>query len=247
MQMAEKQELELSVIMPCLNEESTVGYCVDEARQFMDNHHINGEIIVVDNGSDDASVKVATEHGARVVTEYRKGYGRAIRTGLTNSRGKILVVGDADTTYDFLHLEALYEPLADGSCDMVIGNRYAGGIEKGAMPWTHKWGVKFLSYCGRKRFGVDVYDFHCGLRAMTREAAKKLSFHTEGMEFATEMIAEAARKNLRIKQVPVHLRKCEYARKSKLRTIRDGFRHLRYINMQSKVDTTNSKKERLHE
>lgn len=232
MHIKEDQKLELSVIMPCLNEERTVGYCVDEARQFMDEHYINGEVIVVDNGSEDASATVALEHGAKVITEKRKGYGSTIRTGIANSTGKVLIIGDADTTYDFGHLEEMYEPLANGSFDMVIGNRYAGGFEKGTMPWTHKWGVKFLSYCGRKRFGVEVYDFHCGLRAVTRQAVEQLSFHTEGMEFATEMIAEAARKNLRIKQVPVHLRKCEYARKSKLRTIRDGFRHLRYIFIQ---------------
>lgn len=232
----EDQKLELSIIMPCLNEERTVGYCVDEARQFMDEHHINGEIIVVDNASEDVSATVALEHGAKVITEKRKGYGSAIRTGIANSTGKVLIIGDADTTYDFGHLEEMYQPLANGIFDMVIGNRYAGGFEKGAMPWTHKWGVKFLSYCGRKRFGVEVYDFHCGLRAVTRQAVEQLSFHTEGMEFATEMIAEAAKKNLRIKQVPVHLRKCEYARKSKLRTIRDGFRHLRYIFIQEQSE-----------
>ena len=236
MQKEKKQELELSVVMPCLNEESTVGHCVDEAKQFMDRNHISGEIIVVDNGSKDASARIAAEHGARVITECRKGYGRAIRTGIASSTGRVLIIGDADTTYDFLHVDALYELLANDSCDMVIGNRYDGGFEKGSMPWTHKWGVKFLSYCGRKRFGADVYDFHCGLRAMTRQAAKRLPYHTEGMEFATEMIAEAAKKKLRIKQVPVHLRKSEYVRKSKLRMIRDGFRHLGYIFTESKID-----------
>lgn len=229
MQSAEKREPDLSVIMPCLNEESTVGFCVDEARRFMEEHHVEGEVIVVDNGSGDDSALVAAEHGARVIEEQRKGYGRAIRTGIAGSAGKILIIGDADTTYDFLHLEALYAPLVEGSCDMVLGNRYAGGMEKGAMPWTHKWGVRFLSFCGRKRFKVKVYDFHCGLRAITKQAAETLSFHTEGMEFATEMIAEAARKGLRIKEVPVSLRKCSHERRSKLRTIRDGFRHLRYI------------------
>lgn len=231
MQIKEKQKLELSVIMPCLNEENTVGYCVDEATRFMEKYHISGEVIVVDNGSKDASAMVAAKHGARVIAECRKGYGRAIRTGLANSTGGILIVGDADTTYDFGHMEELYKPLAMGTCDMIIGNRYAGGMEKGAMPWTHKWGVKFLSFCGRKRFGVDVYDFHCGLRGITRRAVEKLTFRTDGMEFATEMIAEAAGKKLRIAQIPVPLRKCEYKRQSKLRTIRDGFRHLRYIFM----------------
>lgn len=231
MKLKKDQKLELSVIMPCLNEENTVGHCVDEARQFMEEQHISGEIIVVDNGSSDASAMVAKKHGARVIAERRKGYGRAIRAGIANSTGNVLIIGDADTTYDFLHLDTMYYPLADGYFDMVIGNRYAGGIEKGAMPWTHKLGVRLLSFCGRKRFGVDVYDFHCGLRAVTRQAVEQLTFCTEGMEFATEMIAEAAGKKLRIRQVPIPLRKCEYKRKSKLRTVRDGFRHLRYIFM----------------
>ena len=231
MQIKEKQKLELSVIMPCLNEENTVGYCVDEATRFMQKYHISGEVIVVDNGSKDASAMVAAKHGARVIAESRKGYGRAVRTGLANSTGGILIIGDADTTYDFGHMEEMYKSLAMGNCDMIIGNRYAGGIEMGAMPCTHKWGVRFLSFCGRKRFGVDVYDFHCGLRGISRQALEKLTFRTDGMEFATEMIAEAAGKKLHIEQIPVPLRKCEYKRQSKLRTIRDGFRHFRYIFM----------------
>ena len=140
-----------------------------------------------------------------------------------------MIIGDADTTYDFLHLEEIFQPLSDNSYDMVIGNRYEGGMERGAMPLTHRWGVCLLSFLGRRRYHVDVFDFHCGLRGISAQAVKKLDFRTDGMEFATEMIAEAARRKLRIKQVPVALRKCDYKRKSKLRTVRDGIRHLRYI------------------
>lgn len=229
MRMVEKESLELSVIMPCLNEKNTVGHCVDDALKFMKKNSISGEVLVVDNGSRDASAEIAKKHGARVIFEKNKGYGRAIRTGIQHSRGRILVIGDADTTYDFMHLEKLYQPLAEGKCDMVVGNRYAGGIKKGAMPFSHKLGVKFLSFCGRKKFRVKVYDFHCGLRAVTRQAAKKLTLKTTGMEFATEMIAEASRKKLRIMQTPVALNRCKYKRKSKLRTVRDGWRHLMYI------------------
>lgn len=229
MHMETGEKIELSVIMPCLNEESTVGYCVDEALQFIQKYDIPGEIIVVDNGSEDLSASVAAGHGARVITEKRKGYGRAIRTGIHNSSGRILIIGDADTTYDFLHLEEIFQPLSDNSYDMVIGNRYEGGMERGAMPLTHRWGVCLLSFLGRRRYHVDVFDFHCGLRGISAQAVKKLDFRTDGMEFATEMIAEAARRKLRIKQVPVALRKCDYKRKSKLRTVRDGIRHLRYI------------------
>lgn len=225
----EKESLELSVIMPCLNEAEAVGHCIADAFQFMEKHNIRGEVLVVDNESEDASARVAESHGARVVRESRRGYGRAIRTGIANSRGRILIIGDADTTYDFEHLEKMYLLLAKDKCDMVIGNRFAGGIEKGAMPIIHMLGVGFLSYCGRKKFGVDVYDFHCGLRALSRKSAEKLNFFTGGMEFATEFIAVAAEKKLRIRQIPVKLRKCECKRKSKLRTVRDGLRHLRYI------------------
>lgn len=229
MKMPEKESLELSVIMPCLNEESTVGHCVDEAREFMRKYRINGEVLVVDNGSEDESAVIAQRHGARVITEEKSGYGNAIRAGITASKGKVLIVGDCDTTYDFLHLEEMYQPLAEGKCDMVIGNRYAGGIEPGAMSWSHRWGVRFLSFCARIRFRTDVYDFHCGLRGLTRKTAQTLDLHTEGMEFATEMIGEAAENHLRITQTPVVLRKCEYKRESKLRTVQDGFRHLIYI------------------
>lgn len=229
MKMAERESLELSVIMPCLNEEGTVGFCVDEAWEFIRKYHIDGEVLGVDNGSADDSAANAVKHGAGVITEGKRGYGSAIRRGITESRGKVLIIGDCDTTYDFLHLEALYQPLSEGSCDMVIGNRYEGGIGQGAMSRSHRWGVRFLSFCGRIRFHSNVYDFHCGLRGLSRKAAETLELDTDGMEFATEMIAEAARKRLRIAQVPVILRRCEYKRQSKLRTVRDGFRHLRYI------------------
>lgn len=225
----EDESLELSVIMPCLNEENTVGYCVDEAWAFIRKYNINGEVLVVDNDSVDMSVQIATKHGARVIREPHMGYGSAIRAGMVASRGKVLIIGDCDTTYDFLHLEQIYKPLADGICDMVIGNRYAGGIDKGAMPLSHRLGVRFLSFCGRMRFHTDVYDFHCGLRGLSRRTAMVLEFRTDGMEFATEMIAEAARNNLRIRQVPVSLGKCGYKRVSKLRTVRDGLRHFRYM------------------
>lgn len=229
MEMLEKESLELSVVMPCLNEENAVGYCVDEAMEFMTKNRIRGEVLVVDNGSTDKSAVTAQKHGARVISEKRKGYGRAIRSGIANSRGKVIIIGDCDTTYDFLHLEDMYGYLSKGKCHMVIGNRYAGNMERGAMSWYHRVGVRFLSFCGRVRFHTDVYDFHCGLRGLSRKTAEILTFHTDGMEFATEMIAEAAGNNLCIRQVPVELRRCKYQRESKLRTVKDGLHHLRYI------------------
>ncbi|MBQ7955411.1 MAG: glycosyltransferase family 2 protein [Lachnospiraceae bacterium] len=229
MQIPEKESLELSIIMPCLNEENTVGLCVDEAGEFIRKYCIHGEILVVDNASADASAEIARKHGARVITEEKRGYGNAIRAGIAGSKGRVLIIGDCDTTYDFLHLEEIYQPLAEEKCQMVMGNRYAGGIEAGGMSWSHRWGVRFLSLCARMRFHMEVYDFHCGLRGILRSAAEQLEFRTEGMEFATEMIAKAGKSNFCILQVPVVLRKCKQERKSKLRTIRDGLRHLGYI------------------
>ena len=229
MKLANEKESELSVIMPCLNEENAVGSCIDEAKRFISAHDIKAEIIIADNGSTDNSAQKAAEHGAVVVNETRRGYGRAIRTGIGNSRGEIIIFGDCDTTYDFLHLESFYFPLVRGEYDIMIGDRFSGGIEKGAMPFLHKLGVPFLSWCGRKKFRTDVRDFHCGLRALTREAAEKLDLCTDGMEFATEFIAKAAEAGLRIGQTPTVLRCAGCKRRSKLHTFSDGFRHLKYI------------------
>ncbi len=222
--------------MPCLNEESTVGICIEEAKEFLrrqnqTNHtnKITGEILVVDNGSTDHSARVAALHGARVIHENRRGYGRALRTGIAHCKGRIIIYGDCDTTYDFNHLEPMYLPLARGSCDVMIGDRFAGGIEKGAMPLLHRWGVPFLSLCGRLRWKIPARDFHCGIRGLTRDAAMQMELKTTGMEFATEFIAEAVRKHLHIGQVPIPLRRCTQKRSSKLRTFKDGARHMRYI------------------
>lgn len=229
MEMAEKESLNLTILMPCLNEAATVGISVREAAAFLEKNRICGEILVVDNGSTDGSANLAESCGARVIPQPEKGYGNALRAGIAHSRGKVIILGDCDTTYDFLHLEELYAMLSFGQWDMVIGNRFAGGMEKGSMPWSHKWGVRFLSWLGRRKIHTDIYDFHCGLRGLTRSAAERLEFHTEGMEFATEMIALAVKSDLRVGQTPVTLRRCTQARKSKLRTLRDGLRHLVYI------------------
>lgn len=229
MERTREEKLDLSVVMPCLDEETTVGLSVNDAMKFMEKYSINGEVIVVDNGSKDNSLKHAKEAGAKIISEPRRGYGRALRTGFENAQGKVVIMGDCDTTYDFLNMETMYQLLQNGSYDMVIGNRYSGGIEKGAMSWSHRWGVKLLSFLGRRKFKVNIYDFHCGIRGFKKQALDKLELKTDGMEFATELIAEASRKGLAIKEIPVPLKKCELIRKSKLRTIRDGLRHLIYI------------------
>ena len=229
MHFLEKESIDLSIIMPCLNEGSTVGICVDKALSYINHKNIEGEVIVVDNGSDDASSDIASEHGASVITELIIGYGAAIRRGISGSRGKVIIIGDCDTTYDFSDLDRFYERLYNNECDIIIGNRFSGKIENGAMPLSHKLGVCFLSMLGRLKYKVKIMDFHSGLRGLTRQAAENMELSTNGMEFATEMIAEASRRGYIIDQTPITLRKCRYDRSSKLRTVRDGIRHLIYM------------------
>ena len=229
MRFLRKEEKDISIVMPCLNEAATVGICVDNALKFISSNGLNGEIIVVDNGSTDCSASLAIKHGALVVCENRKGYGSAIRRGLRYSSGRIIVIGDCDTTYDFLALDDFYYGIIKEGYDMVIGDRFAKEMENGAMPFSHKLGVRFLSLCGRIAFNTNVHDFHCGLRSISRAALSKMDYGTCGMEFATEMIACASKAGLRIKQIPTRLSVCRYVRKSKLRTVRDGLRHLGYI------------------
>ena len=220
--------VDLSIVMPCQNEEKTVGQCVNDAKDFMTRRRLHGEILIIDNGSTDESAGIAREHGAQVIPESRPGYGYALRRGIDSAQGKVILMGDCDATYDFLHLDALYNPLAAGACDMMIGDRFAGGISKGAMPMNHRIGVRVLSALGRLRFRTEVRDFHCGLRGLTKEAAQRLDFQTTGMEFATEMIALAMDEGLTIGQCPVKLGYSPPGR-SKLRPLPDGFRHLKYI------------------
>ena len=221
--------LDLTILMPCLNEAGAVGLCVRDALRFLAGGGLAGEVLVVDNGSDDGSAAEAARAGARVIHEARPGYGRALRTGLAESRGRVILMGDSDTTYDFLRMEGLWRPLAEGSCDLMIGDRLHGGMEKGAMSLSHRIGVRALSALARHRFHCEVRDFHCGLRGITRAAAEKLDFQCDGMEFATEMIARAAKAGMRIGQAPVPLRRSRVKRQPKIRTFRDGWRHLRYI------------------
>lgn len=221
--------LDISIVMPCLDEAGTVGTCVDEARSFCVRRGIAGEVIVVDNGSSDGSGRVAARHGAVVVEEPRRGYGRAVRTGFDHARGRVVIMGDCDTTYDFAHMDALVDPLLSGEADMMVGNRFAGQMEPGAMSLLHRIGVPFLSWCGRLRCGSDVRDFHCGLRGMTGDAYRRCVFRSDGMEFASEMILEATRRGLCVGQASVPLRRGPRDRKPKLRTFADGWRHLRLI------------------
>ena len=229
MRLSARVKKDVTVVMPCLNEVKTVGLCVKQALEYMKKNGLNGEVIVVDNGSTDGSAEEASANGAKVIKESRRGYGAAIRKGLKMSSGRVVIIGDCDTTYDFSQLDGYYYLIADSGYDMVIGNRFANPMEKGAMPLSHRIGVNILSLFGRIAFKTDIHDFHCGLRSISRDALKRLSFKTCGMEFATEMIAEASKANLKTVQIPITLSKCRFERKSKLKTVRDGLRHLGYI------------------
>ena len=221
--------MDLTILMSCLNEEENIAYSISQAQSYLHSRGLSGEILVVDNDSTDNSATIAASHGARVITEHRRGYGRALRTGLEQAEGTVIIFGDCDSTYDFSDLDPIYTPLATGAADFVTGDRFAGQMEDGAMSLSHRLGVPFLSLCGRLKFGIRIHDWHCGLRGIRRDALEKMELHCNGMEFATEMIAEVARHQLRYTQVAVPLNKARNARTEKLRTVRDGLRHLWFI------------------
>lgn len=225
--------IQVSTIIPCLNEEATIGTCVRKALGAMKAMGLEGEVVVADNGSSDRSAEVARREGARVLHEERRGYGAALLAGFATARGRYLVMGDADDTYDFSRLADFVEPLRRGA-DMVMGDRIHGTIEKGAMPWHHRWlGVPFLSFILNRLFGARIGDAHCGMRSITAEAWATLRLRTTGMEFASEMLIRAARQGLKIEQIPITLHKGGRPGRPHLRSFRDGWRHLKMMFMLS--------------
>ena len=221
--------MELTVLMPCLNEARTVQACVRAALAFFRNAGIEGEVLVADNGSTDGSAQLARAAGARVVEVPVRGYGAALLAGIADAQGEYIIMGDADDSYDFSRLQAFVERLRSGA-DLVMGNRFKGGIEPGAMPFLHRYlGNPVLSFIGRLFFRSSIGDFHCGLRGFSRSAVLRLGLITAGMEFASELIAKAALAGLRIEEVPTTLRPDGRGRPSHLRTWRDGWRHLRFL------------------
>ena len=221
--------LDLSIVMPCLNEAETLALCIRKARQFLDRSGIDGEIIVADNGSTDGSRQIANAMGARVVAVAARGYGAALIGGIAAARGRYVIMGDADDSYDFATLDAFIEALRGGG-ELVMGNRFRGGIAAGAMPRLHRYlGNPVLSAIGRLFFAVDVGDFHCGLRGFRRDAILSLALRSPGMEFASEMVVKAALNGLDIREVATTLSPDGRSRPPHLRTWRDGWRHLRFL------------------
>ncbi|MEO8136462.1 MAG: glycosyltransferase family 2 protein [Betaproteobacteria bacterium] len=219
----------VSAVMPCLNEERTLGICIDKALGAFAAMGLQGEVVVVDNGSSDNSVEVARRHGARVVNQPIRGYGSALQTGIDSAIGEYIIIGDADDSYDWSAIEPFVNELLKGY-DLVMGNRFRGGIRQGAMPALHRYlGNPVLSFVSRLAFRVSLGDFHCGMRGFSKSAYEKIRPRTAGMEFATEMIAGAARSGLRITEIPVTLYPDKRNRPPHLRSFRDGWRHLRFI------------------
>jgi hypothetical protein len=221
--------VELSVVLPCLNEAETLATCVRKARESMRRLDVNGEVVVADNGSTDGSQEIARANGARVVDVPRRGYGAALMAGITAARGEYVLMADADDSYA---LDAPDEFVAElrGGADLVMGNRFSGGIEAGAMPFLHRYvGNPLLSRLGRLFFRIPVRDFHCGIRAFRRDRVLGLGLRTSGMEFASEMVVRASLARLRIREVPTTLRPDGRSRSPHLRTWRDGWRHLRFL------------------
>ena len=225
--------LDLSVVMPCLNESLTLGICIKKAIASMGQLGLRGEVIIADNGSTDGSQQIARELGARVVNIETRGYGGALRGGIAAARGRFIIMGDADDSYDFSQLGGFVDKLSQGF-DLVMGNRFHGGIVPGAMPFLHRYlGNPGLSWLGRLFFRCPVGDFQCGLRGFHRDTIEKLQLQTTGMEFSTEMVVKATLFNLQIAEIPTTLSPDGRDRPPHLRTWRDGWRYLRFLLLYS--------------
>ncbi|HEX8978942.1 MAG TPA: glycosyltransferase family 2 protein [Parasulfuritortus sp.] len=219
----------VSVVMPCLNEEETLGICIAKAMRSFEKMNINGQVVVADNGSTDRSVEIATSLGAKVVHQPIKGYGAALLAGVSGADADVIIMGDADDSYDWGDIEPFLQKIKAGY-DLVMGNRFKGGIEEHAMSALHRYiGNPLLSGVARLVSHAPVGDFHCGMRAFTKNAFDQMDLATTGMEFASEMVMNATRNGLRITEIPIHLYPDKRSRPPHLRSFRDGWRHLRFI------------------
>jgi hypothetical protein len=228
-----ENSVELTILMPCLNEAETIEVCVAKAMGFLRRAGVSGEVLIADNGSTDGSQKMAEALGARVVQVFERGYGAALMGGMRAAHGRFIVMGDADDSYDFENLDLMVEELRQGA-DLVMGNRFKGGIAKGAMPFLHRYlGNPVLSMIGRLFFKIPVGDFHCGLRGFHRESLLALGLQSTGMEFASEMVVKSSLNGLKIVEVPTILAVDGRSRAPHLKTWRDGWRHLRFLLLHS--------------
>lgn len=226
-------DIELTILMPCLDEVETVGTCIAKAQAFLQRSGMAGEILIADNGSTDGSQAVARKAGARVVDVATRGYGAALSAGVQAARGRYVIMGDADDSYDFSRLDAFVAELRRGH-DLVMGNRFRGGIAPGAMPWKNRYlGNPILSSIGRLFFGCPAGDFHCGLRGFSVDAFQRMDLRTTGMEFASEMVIKATLAGMRIAETPTTLDRDGRTRPPHLRPWRDGWRHLRFMLLYS--------------
>ncbi len=229
----ENGTLELTILMPCLNEAETLEVCIRKAMSFLETHHVSGEVLIADNGSTDGSQEIARRCGARVVDVPQRGYGAALIGGTNAALGTYTIMGDADDSYDFTALMPFVERLRDGA-DLVMGDRCAGGIEPGAMPPLHKYiGNPVLSFVGRMFFHSKIRDFHCGLRGYNTQRMRDQGLKTLGMEYASEMVVQSTLHGYRIDEVPTTLAKDGRSRPPHLRSFRDGWRHLKFLLMHS--------------
>lgn len=229
----EERSMELTILMPCLNEEETLGICIKKAKKFLLDNDVDGEVLIADNGSTDSSVSIAKDLGARVINVSQKGYGSALIAGCEAAKGKYVIMGDSDDSYDFFNLMPFVEKLRDGY-ELVMGNRFQGGIEKGAMPPLHRYiGNPILSFIGRLFYSSKIGDFHCGLRGYNRESILKLGLQTSGMEYASEMVVMSELAGLKIAEVPTTLSVDGRSKPPHLRSFRDGWRHLKFLFMYS--------------
>lgn len=219
----------VSAVMPCLNEEETLGICISKVIGCFRRLGIEGQVVVADNGSTDRSIEIAKQFGAKVVHQPVKGYGAALMAGIEAADGEIIVIGDSDDSYDWSNIGPFILRIQEG-CDLVMGNRFKGGIEQGAMPPLHRYlGNPVLSFIARVVCRAPVGDFHCGMRAFTKAAYRQMGLMTLGMEFASEMVINAARNGLRITEIPIRLFPDKRSHPPHLRSFRDGWRHLRFI------------------
>lgn len=221
--------MELSIVLPCLNEAETLGSCITKARSSAASLGVIAEVVVADNGSTDGSIEIARQCGARVINVSMRGYGAALRGGIEAATGTFIVMADADDSYALDDLGPFVTTLREGG-DLVMGNRFAGGIEPGAMPFLHRYlGNPVLSFIGRTLFKIGIGDFHCGMRGFRRDRILELGLRTDGMEFASEMVVRSALTGLDIREVPTTLKTAGRTRPPHLRTWRDGWRHLRFL------------------